>query len=91
VAMFTFTGSTSFAGLGKGKRLASWHVGETSAATIVRFRDGTVTGPILISVNFSAAAQSGSQTYSFPNLPLAPNGWHVEVSAGTVAGSVDLV
>jgi hypothetical protein len=75
----------------KPKRVMSWHFAETAAAVAqVLLRDGSVTGPIVARINL-AASTSASQSYDAPHFLLFPAGLFVDVLAGTVVGSVDLI
>jgi hypothetical protein len=91
VALFAITGTVDLTGVGKGKRIASWHLSNTGVAATVNFRDGSVTGTRYIQVQLPANA-SASESYSMPNgAPLYPSGVYVEVLAGTILGSIDLI
>ena len=74
----------------KPKRLASWHFRATAAA-VVNFRNGSVSGDIVIPINIPLDGSAG-QGYHVPEgAPLFPLGLFVDVVSGTVVGSVDLV
>jgi len=88
---YTVTADTDLTAAPKGKRLASWHFAETAASTAqVALRNGSVTGDIVARVNL-AASTSASQAYAGPQYLLFPAGLFVDVLAGTVVGSVDLI
>ncbi len=91
MALFAVTGTVDLTGLGKGKRLASWHFSTTGAAAVINIRDGSVSATRYIQVQL-AANTSASQAFMFANSrPVFPNGVYVEVVSGTVVGSVDLM
>ena len=89
MAYFLVTADTDLTA--KPKRVASWHFAETAAAVAqVLLRNGSSTGDIVARINL-AASTSASQAYSAPQYLLFPNGLYVDVLAGTVVGSVDLL
>jgi hypothetical protein len=89
MALLQFTASSDFTGAGKGRRLGSWHVSQGAGTQTINFRNGGLTGPILIQVQLPATT-SASQAYSQP-LPIFGAGLYVEVvGTGFNVGSVDL-
>jgi hypothetical protein len=75
----------------KGRRVANWHFAETAAAVAqVLLRNGSVSGDIVARINL-AASTSASQAYDGPRFLEFPAGCFVDVLAGTVVGSVDVV
>jgi hypothetical protein len=75
----------------KPKRLANWHFAETAGAVAqVLLRNGSASGDIVARINL-AASTSASQAYSGPEFLCFPGGLYVDVLAGTVVGSVDLI
>lgn len=75
----------------KPKRLMNWHFAETAAAVAqVLLRNGSVSGDIVARINL-AASTSASQAYSGPDYLFFPAGLFVDVLAGTIVGSVDLI
>jgi hypothetical protein len=90
MALWPVAGSTNLAGIGKGKRVGSWHLSTTVAAGVINFRNGSAAGPIMFTVNLPVG-NSSSQAYPHASEPLFPLGLYVEVTSGTVVGSVDLV
>lgn len=78
-------------GAGKGKRVASWCFSNVTAAATINLRDGSVTGTRFLQIQLPINA-SASQSYSLPGgAPLFPSGVFVEIVAGTVVGSIDLI
>jgi hypothetical protein len=91
MAYYLVTADTDLTGAGKGRRVASWHFAETAAAVAqVLLRNGSVSGDIVARINL-AASTSASQAYSSPQYLHFPAGLFVDVLAGTVVGSVDLL
>lgn len=90
MAYFLVTADTDVTA--KGKRLLSWHFAETSgvAAAQVLLRNGSVSGDIVARINL-ASSTSASQAYFPPHYLVFPLGLYVDVLAGAVVGSVDLL
>ena len=89
--LFAVTGSTDLTGLGKGKRVVSWHFSNTGAAAVINLRDGSVSATRYIQIQLPATTGYAALAYGQQSAPLFPNGVYVEVVSGTIIGSVDLV
>jgi hypothetical protein len=88
MALIAFTTSTDFTGVGKGRRLAAWHLSQGTGVQTVNFHNGNG-GPIMFQVQLPATT-SASQAYGSPIV--FTSGLYVEVvGTGFNAGSVDLV
>jgi hypothetical protein len=91
LALYAFSTSLDLTGAGKGRRLASWALSQGVGTNTVNFRNGSLTGAILMQLQLGASS-SRFQSYDQAGLPVFPAGLFVEVtSAGLNAGSVDLV
>lgn len=77
----------------KGRKVLSWDFAENAgapAAARVLLRDGGATGPIVIDIRL-AASDSKHAGYSATPGRVFTAGVYVDVAAGTVRGSVDIV
>jgi hypothetical protein len=87
VALYPFTASTDLTT--KPKRIASWHVSQGAGTQTIRFRNGSISGTVMLEVQLPATT-SASQAYGTPII--FPAGVYVEVvGTGFNAGGVDLV
>jgi hypothetical protein len=84
--LIPFTDDVSL--VGRGQRLASWHL-SAGAAALVNFRRGSVSGPIQFQVQLPLNT-SASQAYPSP-LYFGPEGLFVECSVAINAGCVDVI
>lgn len=73
----------------KGKRLRSWHISNITAAAVINFRNGSVSGDIVAQIQL-AIGTSASQAYDRGNELMFPQGLFVDHVSGTITGSVDL-
>ena len=88
---YTFTSSTDLTT--KGRKLKAWDIANSGVAGTVNIRNGSVTGDIVVPVRLpvgSTTPVSAGEDYSHP-FRTFPNGIYVEVLAGTIAGSVEIV
>ena len=90
MTLFAVSGSTDLTGPNRGKRVCSWHFSNTGAPATINLRDGSAGGTRFAQIQL-ATGTSASQSYVQRSAPLYPNGLYVEVVAGTIVGSVDLV
>jgi len=89
MALYPFTASTDLTT--KGKRLASFNCSQGTGGQTVNFRNGSITGTIMLQVQLNTTT-SQSVAYTQAGLPTFPAGLYVEVTGtGFNTGCVDLV
>lgn len=94
MALIAITTTTDLTGPYKAKRLASINLKNTGTACTVNIRNASASGTVLIPLFLdvgSTTPQQIRQAYPFPALPTFPDGIYVEVSGGTLVGSIDVV
>lgn len=90
---YTVTAATDLTGSGKGRRLLAWDFAEnngTPGVAQVLLRDGGASGTIVVQIELTADS-SKHQAYPAPAGRLFPAGLYVDVAAGAVRGSVELI
>lgn len=86
----TGAANVDLTGIGKGKRVISWHFSNVTAAAVINLRDGSASATRYIQIQLPINSFA-SQAYGQQAAPLFPNGVFVEIVSGTIVGSVDLV